>query len=58
MVFLPFSSFAVQAYPFGLLSFIYTKEEGIRIPNNCFVKEEDLDKMTSFVRRYEDEACL
>lgn len=37
---------------------LYTKAEGIRISNNWFVKEEELDKMTSFVRRYVDEACL
>lgn len=34
---------------------LYTKEEGIRISNNWFVKEDEIDAMVRFVRWYLDE---
>ena len=37
---------------------LYTKAEGIRISNNWFITEEELDKMTRFVRKYLDRAGL
>lgn len=33
---------------------LYTKEEGIRISNNWFVREDEIDTMVRFVRRYLD----